>query len=172
MSIARMSKIEIVVPRTRTMELITAIQDFGSLQLEEVPLVVPGARSYLHRDQLSEEQLVQKEKLTEVLQTLSEMQALLEDLPVPDTEAIMAARETLRGEGAEYLELTVSRLKRKLNSLIRKRANIDSDIRALERYSQRLDDLSGLLKAEEGLSNFTHWALLVGPSDRHQFEIL
>jgi V/A-type H+-transporting ATPase subunit I len=172
MSIARMSLIEIIVPRAQTMDLIGAIQNFGSLQVEEVPLVVPGSRSFLHRDQLSESQLNQKEKLAEVLQTLVTMQAQMGEVTVPDSDAIEAARATLRGDGADYLLLTVSRLKRKLNSLIRKHANITSDIRSLERYRQRLDELSGLLSAEDGLAELSHWALLVGPADRHQLEIL
>lgn len=172
MSIARMSLIEIVAPRAKTMPLLTAIQDFGSLQLEELPLVVPGTRSYLHREQLSEEQLDERKKLSEALQALDEMRASLKDVGAADPKAVQTARDGLKGTGADYLLLTVSRLKRKLSSLIRKRTNIASDIKSLGNYQRRLDELSTLLSDTDTSGNIAYWALMVGPGDRVAFDIL
>ncbi|NQU38659.1 MAG: hypothetical protein HQ523_01770 [Lentisphaerae bacterium] len=167
-----MSLIEIVAPRPKLADLVAAIQDFGSLQFEEVPLVVAGARSYLHRDQLSDEEIDEQKKLTDVQQSLEEMRAQLYDAFQPEEADIQAARLELKGSGADYLLLTTSRLKRKLSNYIRKRANIKSDIKSLGNYGRRLDDLTGLLSGVRSSEDIAHWALMVGSADQHEFNIM
>ena len=88
MSISRMSQIEVILPRADTATLVSHVQDFGSLQLEEVPLVVPGTRSFLHRTQLSDKAIASKSVLKDILRLLTDIKALFPDSTVSSDEEL------------------------------------------------------------------------------------
>lgn len=167
-----MGLVEIIAPRSNTDELITCIQDFGSLQIEEVPLVVPGARSFLHRDQLRSEQEKQQDKLREVLRIVSEMEPLFKKVPLPEKEACEELRREIPREDADYMLLRVSRLKRKADSLWRKRHNIAHDLKSLERYHRRLDQLSAIREQCSFAESMKHLAVLVAPDEHSKLRDL
>lgn len=172
MSIARMSLIEIIAPRPRAMDLIRHIQDFGSLQLEEVPLVVPGARGFLHRDQLSEQQERERKTCREALRLLVELEHLWKYPRLTGREAIDGIKDELASHDADFLRLQASRAKRKADSLLRKRNNIARDINALKRYRQRLDQLTDRLAESTFSESMNHIALLVDEKDFDALERL
>ncbi|OVE81722.1 hypothetical protein BVY04_02710 [bacterium M21] len=172
MSIAKMSLVELLSPRSRAEQMLSLIQDFGMLQLEEVPLVVSGVRGYLHRNQLTMEQEADQTRLREALRVLTELQPLFKGMPHPTDQQVEEFRASLPGEKPEQLMLRLSRLKRNMDSLLRKQNNITNDVETLESYRQRLSRLTEMRDSYHFSESMSYVAVLTGPADESKLENL
>ncbi len=168
MSIVSMSHVEIVAPRARADQLLSTIQDQGSLQIEEVPLVVTGTRSFLHRDRLSAKQQDQYGKLQQILRVLSEIAPFFKGVRRPSREELAKALSQLPSDDADPMLLRASRVKRRADSLWRKRKNIAHDIEFLSRYYDKLEGLNSISKSDEFPTNAHYLAVVVPPTAQKQ----
>ncbi|OVE77315.1 hypothetical protein BVX99_02930 [bacterium F16] len=172
MSIARMSLLEIVAPSEKIEDLLVCMQGFGGVHLEEVPLVVPGVRSYLHRQQLTDEEDHRLALSKDTVRMVAEMLPLFKGESYPSEKELAAYTQELPSEDAELMNMRISRLKRRADSLWRKQSNISTDIATLESYRDKLDKLNAIKDSSNFSESMTYVALLVSRDDKERLESL
>lgn len=166
MSIAKMSLLEIVGPIEMIDDALISIQKHGRLHIEEVPLVVPGVRSFLHRQQLTDDEEKTLAVLKETLRMLSELLPLFKGGDYPEEDAVEAYIKELPSDDAELTNMRITRLKRRADSLWRKQSNISSDITTLESYREKLNKLNAIKQSSTFSESLNYIALLVNDQDK------
>lgn len=128
--IAEMERLELVCLRPILKEMVQFLQDQGVMHVEDVPLAVENARSYLHRVRLSEEEFTEEKLLTELDLTLNEIVPLL--ISQPSHTQIVEAVEAIGECNPKAWRKQIRAWSRNLRSLTRRRKNLRDDIKVME----------------------------------------
>ena len=147
-----MSGVEIVGPLALFERAVDALQESGSVHLEEVPLAEGGRAGSLHRIHLSEEQSRQKATLEELLGMLEEGVPRIPAEVIRDLAESPRLREEYRrweGQPLEEIATAARVLSAKVRSQVRRERNLADDLRVLAAYEEAAAALAPLVEMAE-----------------------
>lgn len=150
--ISSMSLVEVAGPRNAFDAAVDTLHDAGIIHLEEVPLAEGTGGGMLHRVHLSGKQERQKERYEELVRLFDEAAA-----HVPGQ--VLRGLQCVPEVGAEYgkwigrpvasLRGVARSLHAKVRSFVRRRRNLDDDMRVLSGYEEVVAALAPLVESEE-----------------------
>ena len=144
-----MSFVQIVGPRDVFDRVISEIQDLGVLHLEEIPLIESGGLEVLHRAHLSDRQVQQKDAYEALVQQLDE--DVLRHIPKAKTKELRSSKSFSQqySKWSQKTDAAVTATAKELlpevRSFLRRRRNLDSDLRVLTGYEEVVGALMPLL---------------------------
>ncbi len=156
--ISAMNFVQIVGPLEYFDQTVDVIHDAGVLQIEEVPLAGTNKDELLHRVQLSQPQLQQKELFCELLRILDE--EALEHVPsamvqtIKESAAFVEQYEYYHQQDDHVIAAIVRSLHAEVRSFRRRARNIDHDLRILTAYEEVVMALSPLAEQHDLPSDY------------------
>ena len=133
--ISAMSFVQIVGSRDAFARVLGEIQDIGVLHIEEIPLVESNRLEVLHRAHLSEQQVQQKDAYGALVQLLDEdvvrhiPKATMRDLWSSEAFSQQCSKWTQKTDAT--ITAAAKELLPEVRSFLRRRRNLDSDLRVL-----------------------------------------
>ena len=141
-----MAKIEIVGLLDELDKTLDILQNFGQLQIEEIPTVEETGKSYIHRIHLDEK----KEKLLagyeELLSVINDIINVFEEHDTEEVRLDEATQNELLALNPEELNSRISKVARDVRRLGRQRKNLLQDMESTLQYETLINTFLPLLK--------------------------
>ena len=151
--IEAMSFVEIVGPKKVFDPVLDALQQTGVMHIEEIPTAGESKTVFLHKIHLSEEQSQQRQTYEELAKLLAEDG--IAHIPRPLISHLRSSEEYAsqyqRWNKCGHLDVvaTARQVHAQVRSFMRRRRNLDDDVRVLAVYEELAEALAPLVKSTE-----------------------